>query len=646
MLRRVAATSDDEPRRAHSDSRLPGWFACACALLACVAAVASPRAQAHATPVGIDVDAREISHHMLHARLTLHAAPGPLTLYFPKWIPGEHRTSGPIENLTGIMMSANGHVVAWERDTIDNYTFHCIVPPGAGPLEVKLDYIVAPASHGVGMLLWNEVVLYPAGTPAAQIEFEPRVTLPDGWQSATALEPAHREGASTIYRPVDLVTLIDSPVQMGDHCRAIALSKAGGPQAELDLACDSEEGLALKPATIAAMERLVSEARALFGATHYRHYRFLAGLSDHIPGEGLEHHECTDIRDKERMLVDPELVTAKVDVFSHELVHSWNGKYRRPLGLTFTDYQRPENAELLWVYEGLTQYLGYVLDGRSGLLPPEHARMEFALTAAGLEATPGRSWKSIHDTAVETGPLRAAARGWSSWRRGQDYYGEGALIWLEADATIRRLSNGKRSLDDFCRAFHGGASGGPEVKPFLEPDVIAALNAVQPYDWKKFFDDRVNALSTPTPTRALEAAGWKLTYADSLSSYESAIVSVYEYKNLRPSLGIRLENSGLMADVIPGSPAAKAGLAPGMTLVGVNGRKYTWNVLKDAFARSKSSAAPIELLVDDGEFYRVAKLDYHGGQRYAALTRIAGQPDLLDAILAPRAAVAAGPGAH
>jgi predicted metalloprotease with PDZ domain len=611
-----------------------GFPGCGALVVAALLAGEPASAQTRDRPLRLEVDASEIGRGIVHSKVIFSPPPGPLTMYFVKWISGNHRPSGEIENLTGIFFTAAGRPLEWRRDTIDNYTLHCEVPRGATALEVRLDFVNADATRSVATLNWNQVVLYPGG-PVENLFVAPRLTLPRGWQCASALGSTRGEAVAA-FPTVSLYTLIDSPVLMGEHVRRFDLSEASGPHEELDVAADSDEALDVPPKTIAGMKRLMHEARALLGAPPYRHYQFLTGLGDHLPSEGLEHHECTDIRSKERLLVEKNLMLADGDVFAHELAHAWNGKYRRPAGLVFTDYQQPLNAELLWVYEGLTQYLGYVLTGRSGLFSLEDARMQFAADAAALEMRPGRRWRNLRDTAIGTGPLRGAPRAWSSWRRGQDYYGEGALVWLEADATIRRLSGGSRSLDDFCRRFFGGARG-PEVSAYTEADVVVALNEVQPHDWKRFLDERLDQVRTPTPTRAIEATGWRLAFADSVSAYESAVQASAEFKDLRASLGVRLDKNGVMTDVAPDMPAAKAGLAPGAHIVAVGGRKYDYDVLKRALTAGRKSRRPLELLVEEGDFYRTVSIDYHDGPRHAALARIAGQPDYLSEILKPRA---------
>jgi predicted metalloprotease with PDZ domain len=405
------------------------------------------------------------------------------------------------------------------------------------------------------------------------------------------------------------------------------------------MACDSKAGLAMSDEQVACHRKLVAEAYALFGARHFRDYHFLLSLSDHVAHFGLEHHESSDDRAWERTWVDENKRIANSNLLSHEMTHSWNGKYRRPADLATPDYQVPMKDDLLWVYEGLTQYIGFVLSGRSGIRSPQEVRDYLALAAAGLEYTPGRTWRPLIDTAVEAQLLYGASDQWASWRRGVDFYDEGVLIWLETDVTIRKLTNGQRSIDDFCRKFHGGDSGPPKVVTYTFDDVVSTLNDVAPNDWRTFLDTRLHSLAPHAPMGGVEGAGWKLVFADTLSGAMKAENEATERLDLDYSIGLSVDVSeakrGFVIDVIQGSAAAKAGVAPGTRLVAVNGRHFDKDVLLDAVKATKDGA-PLELLVDNGEFYRACKLDYRGGHRYPQLQRIAGQPDVLSEIVKGR----------
>ena len=594
---------------------------------------ATANAQTRENPLRLKIDGRDWARGILHARLAIPVNAGPLTLYFPKWVPGCHRPEGKIVDLAGLVMRANGQRVAWARDTLDNFTFHCDVPAGVTTLDVRLDALNASTATDLGFFDWNNLLLYPAGRPVAQLYVQPTVQFPAGWMSATALDSVSTSTDGTGYATVSLETLVDSPVLAGSHFRRLDLGNCLGAPVEADFFCSSAAGLEFKPELATKLSALMREAGALFGARHFKRYKFLVALGDLPEDITLEHHECQAYQARERALLEIGKAPAQLEDLSHELSHSWCGKYRRPQGLAFTDFQHPENSELLWVYEGLDQYLGYVLNGRSGMFAAVNARQQFVHTAAALAVRKGREWRPLRDTAIGNGPLRDGSGAWASWRRSQDYYLEGALIWLEADATIRRLSGGKKSLDDFCRLFLGGTNSGAAVNPYSEDQVVAALTAVQPFEWKRFLDERLDGVDTPEPARALAATGWKIVFSDSTDEYEDNIASLYHGVGLAYSLGMSLKGDGGITDVRPGSPADSAGLAPGMKVIGINGRNYDSDVLGEAFKSGLKSTEPMELLVTWGETYGVFKVDYHGGDRHPSGERLKGQLDYLTPLL-------------
>ncbi|MBI1799960.1 MAG: M61 family metallopeptidase [Candidatus Eisenbacteria bacterium] len=434
---------------------------------------------------------------------------------------------------------------------------------------------------------------------------------------------------------------MDSPVQMGAFTKSVALNPGDGRPVTLHLAADSRAALELKPEQIQGWRNLVAEARAMFGARHYLSYHFLYTLSDHVASFGLEHHESSDDRDPERAIVDPELFLADVTLLTHEYSHSWNGKYRRPADLTTPDFQQPMKDDLLWVYEGLTQYLGVLFAARAGLYTPEQFHDAVAIKAARLDTERGRAWRPLVDTATEAQLLYEAPAAGEAWRRAVDFYDEGLLLWLEADSKIRERTGGRKSLDDFCRAFHGGADSGPRVVTYTFEDVVAALNGVAPFDWAGFLRDRVEKLTVHPPLAGIEAEGWRLAWRDSSSDLYRAFETSAKQINLKYSIGLVLNHNeergrGTIEDVIPGMAAAKAGIAPGMKLVAVNGRAWSKDVLHDAL-RATAQGAPLELLVQNAGYFKTCKLDYRGGERYPWLERIPGRPDVLSELIQPRA---------
>ena len=569
-----------------------------------------------------------------------------MTLVFPKWIPGNHRPSGPIAALTGIHMEVEGKPLVWQRDDVDMYAFHVTVPEAARSIDVSLDAITSSdsaggrgpaASSNLLDLNWNAVVLYPQGADSDAVEFVPSVKLPAGWKFGTALVAAHSSGDEVEFAPVSLTTLVDSPLIAGVHFRRIDLTAAPDtPTHEMDLVADSEADLAMTPEDLAAYKKLVAETGALFGARHYRQYHFLYTLSDQVGGHGLEHHESNDSAAAERTLLDPDLHMLYADLVPHEFAHSWNGKYRRPAGLVTRNYQEPMIGDLLWVYEGLTDYLGNLLAERSGLLSPEQFREALALTAASLDHRSGRTWRPLEDTARSVQILRMlTGPEWLSWRRGLDYYPEGQLIWLEVDSIIRQQTHSQRSLDDFCRRFHGGQSGPPKVVPYTFDDVVHALNDVAPYDWASLLKERVGSTSTHAPLGGIEREGWKLVYNDQPNVFIKAAEKLTKFADFSYSLGFSVAEDGKLDDVIVGSPAYQAGIGPGMKLVAVNGRQWTPPVLHAAIKASQGGAVPIDLLVENAQFFQTYSIAYHDGDRNPHLERVSSEPDLLNVLLTP-----------
>jgi predicted metalloprotease with PDZ domain len=605
---------------------------------------------AGAQSMQVSVDLHDAPRNLYHSQLTIPVKPGPLTLVYPKWIPGNHRPSGPIANVTGVKIEAGGQTLTWERDSVDMYAFHLDVPAGANELRVWLDTITNDGSAGGGGpaattnvldLNWNQVVLYPQGATSDEVEIRPSVSLPAGWKFGTALSVAivTKSGTNEIvgFKPVSLTTLIDSPLIAGDHYRKIELTKPGETPAHvIDMVSESETGLAMTPADESAYRKLVAETGALFGARHYLDYHFLLTLSDDAGHHGVEHHQSSDNSVEERTLLDPELHMLEADLLPHEFTHSWNGKYRRPAGLATRNYQDPMKGDLLWVYEGLTEYLGRVLTARSGLWSPEQYREALAATAAMLDHRAGRTWRPLEDTARSVQILRMAGSEWQSWRRGLDYYPEGELIWLEVDTRIRQQTNGQKSLDDFCRLFHGGESGLPKVVPYTFDDVVAALNQVAPYDWARLLKERVNATVAGAPLGGIERGGWRLVYTDQPNTFIHSAEEIEKYEDVAYSLGFVVKKDGEFADVIYGSPAYLAGIGPGMKLIAINGRAWDKDVLQDVLRASRDGKQPLDLLVENAKFFKTYSIPYHDGIRNPHLQRTSAF-DVLGEIIKPLA---------
>ena len=604
-------------------------------------------ASAQENTIQLRVDATDAPRRLFHIHMTMPVKAGPLTLLYPEWIPGEHAPTGPITDLVGIKIEGNGQPILWKRDDVNMFGFHIDVPAGVASLEIAMDLISAPESPGfssggsatteLAVLNWNQFLLYPQGASPAQLSYQASLRVPQSWRYGTALPIARESGAEVEFQPAPLSTLIDSPVSTGAHYRTIELGNDGGVAHYLHLAGDSDRAVEISSDEIAHYRNLVKETGALFGSRHYRDYHFLLTLSDHIARFGLEHHESSDDRIEERGLIDENLRIVNADLLPHEFTHSWNGKYRRPAGLVTPDYSQPMKGDLLWVYEGLTQYLGEILTPRSGLWTPEEFRDALARVAADLDRKSGRTWRPLEDTAVAAQLLYFARDDYSEYRRSVDYYDEGTLIWLDADVLIRQLSKGKKSLNDFCRTFHGGPGGVPALKPYTFEDVAAALNSVQPYDWSKFLHERLESTAPHAPLGGIENGGWKLVYDSHPSAMWRAIEEADKVVNLTYSLGMVVRVDGTVADVSVGGPAEKSGIAPTAKLIAVDNRQYTPTLLRETIQKTASAKRSIELLVKNGEYYSVHRVEYEGGEKYPHLVRDESKPDLLSKIIAPLA---------
>ncbi len=597
-------------------------------------------------PISLDVDATDAPRNLLHTRLHMPAAPGKLTLFYPKWIPGEHSPTGPVNNVTGLKFSANGIPLDWQRDAEDMFTFHLVVPADTDAIDVSFDFLLSAGggSYSSGGssttklldLSWNQLLLYSQTDAPLKTPFVATLQLPAGWKFGTALpiETSTRTKPGKVeFSPAPLETLIDSPVLAGEFFRTIDLTPGEKVSYYIHIVADSAADLEMKPEDEARFTRLVHEANALFGAHHYRDYHFLLTLSDHVAHFGLEHHESSDNRTAENFLTDEDSRTASADLLPHEMTHSWNGKFRRPAGLATPDYQQPMQGELLWVYEGLTDYLGKVLATRSGLMTATNFRAAFALTAAMLDHRDGRSWRALADTAIAAQLLYDSPGVGVSRRRSVDFYPEGDLIWLEADTLIREQTSGKQSLDDFCKKFHGGESSAPKVVPYSFDDVLKTLNEVAPYDWKSFFQKRIYEINTHAPVGGIEHGGWRLAYTNEVPSFLKIREGQRKFTDLNYSLGFTLSTDGGIGDVLPGSPADKAGIFQGMKLVAVDGRAWSAKILRDAVKSAATNSAPIELLTVNEDFYKTIKLEYHGGEKYPVLVRDISKPDLMTDII-------------
>ena len=612
-----------------------------------VTPIAAPRDRPYPGQIQLSVDASDVSRRIIRVHETLSGIGPDTILLYPKWLPGTHAPEGTIDRLAGLRIVANGAPVAWTRDPVDVFAFRLHAATGVKSIDIDFDYL-SPTSPQVGnleisrelmMIEWNELVLYPAGYFVRQIPVQASITLPADWKSASALEAASASGVHTQFKPVSLETLVDSPLYAGRYASRLELDAGGPVPVHLDLFADRPEFLAIKPEQLEAHRALVQQAYKLFGSHHYHHYDFLYSLTDQIQQSGLEHHQSSENGADPETFTEWDKTAYGRDLLAHEFTHSWNGKFRRPADLWTPNYNVPMQDSLLWMYEGQTEYWGQVLAARSALRTRQQALDQFALTAAFYAMQPGRQWRTLQDTTNDEIINPRRPQSWRDWQRFEDYYSEGALIWLDADTLIRERSQGKRSLDDFARAFFGIDDGSFTPVTYTFDDIVKALNAVEPYDWAAFLRPRLDSSTRPAPLDGLRRGGYKLTYTDTPSDYQKASDGQRKHVNLLFSIGIDIDDSdkdGTVMQVVWDSPAFKAKLTESAQILAVNGVAYSADVLQDAIRSAQGTHMPIELIVKTGDRYTVASLDYHDGLRYPHLERDASGPARLDDILAPR----------
>lgn len=616
-------------------------------------ALAAPVDQPYAGTISLSVDLTNVNDRLLDVRESIPVKPGKITLLYPQWLPGTHSPSNPVGNMAGLVIAANGNRIPWVRDRVNVWAFHVDVPQGASSLELAFQYL-APIrsqqgriSNKIADLTWNSVLLYPAGYFARRIQFSPELKLPTGWKFATALDVKSQNGDVVSFKAVPLNTLVDSPLYAGINYKRVDLSTGPDNPVYLDLFADKPEQLEITPQELQYHKDLVIQAEKLFHSRHYDHYDFLFSLSDWVGSKGLEHHQSSEDGTRANYLTDWAAGIAGRALLPHEYTHSWNGKFRGPADLWTANFNEPMQNDLLWVYEGLTDYYGNVLTARSGMRTPEQARDDLAQITANLEISPGRTWRSLEDTTNQAivSSHSAVPQTWPSWQRSYDYYREADLIWLDADTKIRELSKGQKSLDDFAKLFFAINNGSYVTVTYTFDDLVKAMNTVQPNDWKAFFRARVYEVEPKVPEDGITRGGYRLVYNDTEPD------SVKHMDRSRPmrfdtSLGFSVTAGGGEDDTdggLPGGisevlwdgPAFKAGIVPGMRLQAVNDQAFSVPTLRDAIVTAEHSSAPIKLLLKRDKEFITVMLDYHGGLRYPHLERIGSTSDLLDSILEP-----------
>jgi predicted metalloprotease with PDZ domain len=592
--------------------------------------------------IRLNVDARDTARGVFAVHETVPVAKaGPLTLLYPEWIPGWHAPEGTIDKFAGLKIASGGKPVAWKRDPLNVFAFHIDAP--AGDLDIDFQFLSPTAGKQGAVLMspdmilveWQSVVLYPAGYAAPRIQFAPSLTLPAGFQFGAALEMQSSAGGTTTFKQTDLDTLADSPVLAGRYFKRVDLAPGDKAPVFMDVVADEPEALEIRDDQLAAHRNLVKQAYALFGSRHYDHYDFLLGLSDKLDGQGTEHHRSSENVTMVEYFTGWDEVTAERDLLAHEFVHSWNGKFRRGADLLTPSFNVPMQNSLLWVYEGQTQFWGYVLAARSGLWTREQAMDGLAATAALQSTRAGRAWRPLIDTTNEEIISERSPQPWPSQQRTEDYYDEGQLLWLDVDMQIREKSGGKKSLDDFARAFFGVHDGSWKPDPYTFDDVVKALNAVQPNDWAAYLHHRLDDVGVD-PLANIERTGYRLVYTETEGDYLKSYDHNRKRSNFAFSIGLNMGEGGAVNEVMWGGPAFQQGVASGSELIAVNGVAYTVERLQRAITAAKTETRPIELLVKSGDVYRTVALDYHGGLRYPHFQRIPGTPDRLGELLAPK----------
>ncbi len=606
-------------------------------------AIVKPADTPYRGVIALSVDATDFQRRIVNVRESIPVHAGALTLLYPEWIPGDHSPTGPVRDLGGLIIRGNGTRIQWVRDQVNVFAFHVAVPAGVTTLQLEFQYLGPVSDQGriafsskILDLAWNTVLLYPAGHFARQITFAPRIRLPDGWQFASALTVQSQEGREVQFAPTPLHTLIDSPLYAGLHCRKVDLSTGATNHVTLNVFADAEADLAITPEQLKWHQNLTDQAQKLYASHHYDHYDFLFLLSDVVGGIGLEHHQSSEDGERSSYFKDWSAGVSERDLLAHEYTHSWNGKFRRPADLWTPDFNTPMRDDLLWVYEGMTQYWGYVLTARSGLRTATQTEDLLAIIAANDDASPGRTWRPLVDTTNQPTISQRSPVSWVTWQRPEDYYNEGMLIWLDADTKIRELSGDTKSLDDFAKLFFGVNNGSFVTVTYTFEDVVAALQAVQPFDWATFLKERVYQLAPHTPEDGFTRGGYRLTYSDTPPDWLAHNGKPDAPVNLGTSIGFSIKADGSLVNVWWGSPAFDAGITPGMTVTAVNGTAYSIEHLRNAIVEAEKGSTPIRLLIKRDNEFQTIDVAYHGGLRYPKLSRVEGTRDRLSEILAPK----------
>jgi predicted metalloprotease with PDZ domain len=608
--------------------------------------IPAPTAERYAGTLKLDVDITDTERKIHRAKLSIPVKPGPLTLLFPQWLPGNHAPNGNVSALSGLTFNAGGKIIPWERDTIDVFAFHLTIPAGVSSLEARYEYLtaVSPAqgrvlvTPDISNLQWNSVVLYPAGVNSDGIMVDASMTYPADWKFATALDVASNVNGVARFKPINLTELIDSPVYAGRFSKTydITPTTRSNVPVRFHVFADNPTDLEATPEQIDAHRNMVAQTYKVFGPGPFSRYEFLIAASNTFGGTGgLEHRQSTEIGVTAGYFSKYKESVSSRGVVPHELVHAWDGKFRRPADLTTRNFNEPMQNSLLWVYEGQTTYWTDIIAARGGLYSPEEARDALARTIANMERRAGRLWRNLQDTTNDPIMSRGRDKSWPSWQRGSDYYPEALMLWLDADIKIRELTQERKSLDDFARRFFAVPPDNFATRTYTFDDVVATLNGIAPYDWKTFLRARLDNTRDANPLDTLGRSGWKLVFNDKPNLLAESSNKTRGVAGFLYSMGFNVGKQDVISDVEWGSPAFEAKLTAGTTLVAVNGRAYKAEHLTNAIKAAQQNKQAIELLVKSDESYRTVKINYSEGIRHPHLERVEGTKDRLTAVLSP-----------
>ena len=605
--------------------------------------VAQPSLATQQDPATVVLDASRAADGIMKVRERIPATAGSFTIVYPKWIPGEHGPTGPLNDLAALRISADGAPLDWRRDPNDLYAFHVDVPAGTQAIDAEFDVLMnasgdVMSSHSLAIVNWNRALLYQDGIDSHRYFVKPSIVLPPGWDFATALRGATQSGNRIDFAVTPLNMLVDSPLDLGRYVRKWNLWQEGSAFVQLDAFADHPQDLDIPASLLRAYRRVPDEAFALYGSRHFADYHALLTLSDAVGFQGIEHHQSSDDRAPDNFLTDPDESLSGGDLITHEFSHSWNGKYRRPADLTTPNFQVPQLTDLLWVYEGMNQYLGDLLSFRAGIREPKQYPEYLATVYSQMDTETGRATTPLIDLTTGAPYYYVAHGDYGAIRRNAgDFYTEGELVWLDVDTIIRERSRGARSLDTFLHRYAEPALTGPIVETYTRAEIETLLNQVEPYDWHAFFDKYVYQRSVHPPADELARAGWKFVYTEKPNAFITAsqaddpgITGWYSY-------GADLSAKGVVRDVREDSPAWRAGLAPGMHVLAVDNQEFSADVFEYGVKKAQHSSAPISLITSQTGGFQTLSLDYHDGIRYPHLERIEGTPDMLAAIMAPHA---------